>query len=278
VNDPGKFIVQKFADEGSSSPFMARLFIGVLTLGDTLPDREKQAFEAAYSPLITTLMEIRTSAQELTDIYVTHASKIAAGTIIHVQGPTIRVAESVDRQLGKKVDEFLTSATRSFKDKMQRVTNALGVNIGFLYQKATTFERGIVAFAQLDAPLAVYLREARVWGDALVVARNDLEHDGWQLPRIVYAESAGIVTALEPVIDGQPVTAFVKHMTDRLLCFVEDVTVHCIQQRMPRGVSVTEISLPRRAAQMPLRFQPTLAIGGMPPWQINYHVTGFEAT
>jgi len=29
---------------------------------------------------------------------------------------------------------------------------------------------------------------------------------------------------------------------------------------------------------MPLRFQPTLAIGGMPPWQINYHVTGFEAT
>jgi hypothetical protein len=30
------------------------------------------------------------------------------------------------------VDEFLITATRSFKDKMQRVTNALGVNIGFL--------------------------------------------------------------------------------------------------------------------------------------------------
>ena len=86
------------------------------------------------------------------------------------------------------------------------------------------------------------------------------------------------MTASEPTIAGQPVTAFVKLMTDRLLCFVEDVTVHCIQRRMPGGVSITEIPLPRRAAQMPLRFQTTLAIGGMPPWQIHYHVSTFEAT
>jgi hypothetical protein len=54
-NDPGKFVVQKLADEGASSPFMARLFIGVLKLGDTL-GAEKQAFEAAYHPLIMTLL------------------------------------------------------------------------------------------------------------------------------------------------------------------------------------------------------------------------------
>jgi hypothetical protein len=46
-NDPGKFVVQKLADEGASSPFMARLFIGVVTLGGTLPDSEKNSFEAA---------------------------------------------------------------------------------------------------------------------------------------------------------------------------------------------------------------------------------------
>jgi hypothetical protein len=36
---------------------------------------------------------------------------------------------------------------------MQRVTNTLGVNIGFLYQKADSFERGVTALAQVDAPL-----------------------------------------------------------------------------------------------------------------------------
>jgi len=163
-----------------------------------------------------------------------------------------------------------------FKDKMQRVTNALGVNIGFLYQKRDSFDRGVSAFAQLDAPLAAYLREARLWGDGLVGARNGLEHAGWQLPRITYTENAGTITASEPAINGQPVTEFVKHMTDRLMCFVEDVTVHSIQRRMPPSMSITEIPSPQRSAEMPMRFRPTLANGGLPVWQIDYHHTSFE--
>jgi hypothetical protein len=142
---------------------MARLFIGILTLGGTLASKEKQNFEAAYHPLIMTLLEIRTTARELSNTYADHVSKITAGIVVQMQGPTIHITESIDRQLGKKVDEFLTSATRSFKDKMQRVTGALGMNIGFLYQKAASFERGVATFAQVDAPLAAYLREARRW-------------------------------------------------------------------------------------------------------------------
>jgi hypothetical protein len=277
-NDPGKFVVQKLADEGASSPFMARLFIGILTLRDTLTGSEKQNFEAAYHPLITTLLEIRTTAKELSDVYADHASKIATGSIVQMQGSTIHIAESIDRQLAKKVDEFLASATRSFKDKMQRVTTALGVNIGFLYQTASRFERGVTAFEQVDAPFATYLREARRWGDRLVEARNGLEHGGWQLPRIVYTESAGGISVSEPAIDGQPVTEFVTRMTDRLICFVEDVTVHCIQCRIPPGMSITEIPSSQRAAQMPTRFKPTLADGGMPLWRIVYHASAFEET
>lgn len=273
-NDSGKFVVQKLADEGASSPFMARLFMGVLKLGDTLGN-EKQGFEAAYHPLIMTLLEI-TTAKELSDAYRDHVSKIAAGTIVQMQGPTVHITDSIDRQLAKKVDEFLTSATRSFKDKMQRVTNALGVNIGFLYQKPDSFERGVVAFAQVDAPLAAYLRDARRWGDALVRARNGLEHGGWQLPRIAYTVNAGTITASEPPLDGQPVTEFVKQMTDRLMCFVEDVTVHCINRRMPSAMSITEIPSPQRSVEMPMRFQPTLANGGLPLWQIQYHHSSFE--
>jgi len=277
-SDPGKFVVQKFADEGASSPFMARLFIGVLKLGDALPDSEKQSFEAAYEPLITTLLEIRAIAKELVELYTDHSKKIADGIIVQMQGPTVHITENIDRPLRKKVDEFLTTATRSFKDKMQRVTNALGVPIGFLYQKPDGFERGGEALAQTDACLATYLREARRWGNVLVEARNDLEHKGWMLPRVGHVVNGSSVSLVEPTFKGQPVTAFVNEMTDRLICFVEDVTVHCIQRRMPPGLSLTEIPLSQRAAEMPARFQLTLTNGGMPLWQISYHATAFDAT
>jgi hypothetical protein len=276
--DPGKFIVQKLADEGVSSPFMARLFLGVMKFGATLSESDKKSFESAYHPLVTTLLEIRKAARELSDSYVDHIAKISDGSIVRIEGIAVHITENISQQLGKKVDEFLTSATRSFKDKMQRVTNALGVNIGFLYQKGDSFERGIAAFALLDAPLAAYLREARQWGDTLVKARNGLEHDGWQLPQIVYTVNGASVTASEPVIEGQPVTAFVRQMTDRLMCFVEDVTVHCIQRKMPPGLSITEISLAQRSAEVPERFQTTLANGGMPLWQITYHQSSFDDT
>ena len=277
-SDPGKFVVQKLADEGASSPFMARLFYGVLKLGDTLPESEKQAFEAAYEPLITTLLEIRATAKEIAELYTDHAKKIGDKSIVQMQGPTVHIAENIDRPLRKKVEEFLATATRSFKDKMQRVTNALGVNIGFLYKKQDTFEREVAILAQTNPPLAAYLREARRWGDALVNARNGLEHGGWQLPRIAYEVHGNTITVSEPIINSQPVSAFVTDMTDRLMCFVEDVAVHCIQHHMPPGLSMTEIPKPQRATEMPVRFQPTLANGGMPLWQITYHASRFDAT
>jgi hypothetical protein len=152
------------------------------------------------------------------------------------------------------------------------------VNIGFLYQKADSCERGVAALAQTNSPLAAYLREARRWGDMLVDARNDLEHKGWQLPRIAYGVNGNAVTVSEPIIKGRPVTAFVNDMTDRLMCFVEDVAVHCIQRHMPIGLSLTEIPPSQRAAEMPVRFQPTLANGGMPLWQITYHASIFDTT
>jgi hypothetical protein len=277
-SDPGKFVVQKLADEGSSSPFMARLFLGVLKLAETLPKREKQLFEAAYEPLITTLPEIRTTAKELVDLYTDQAKKIADGSRVQIAGATVHIAENIDRPLRKKVDEFLTTATQSFKDKMQRVTNALGVNIGFLYQKPDQFERGVETLVQTDSGLAAYLREARHWGNILVDARNDLEHKGWKLPPVVYGVNGSSVSITEPILKGQPVTLFVNDMTDRLISFVEDVTVHCIQRHIPPGLSLTEIPIPQRAPEMPVRFQTTFVNGGMPLWQITYHATAFDAT
>ena len=217
-------------------------------------------------------------AKDIAQLYTDHVHKVGTGTIVRMHGQVIEITENIDRALGKKVDEFLIATTRSFKDRMQRVSSAVGFEIGFLYKKQAAFERGIAELALRDAELAAYLREARVWGDTLIHARNELEHNGWRLPRIAYAENAGIVTASEPLIEGLPVTTFVAYMTDRLMCFVEEVTVHCIQRCLPPALSITEIPLPVRSPTMPKRFQATLSAGGMPVWLIAYHASTFEAT
>ena len=200
-NDPGKLVVQSSPTRAHRHLHGAAVYRRYEARRRT-SDSEKKTFETAYHPLITMLLEIRTTSKELADIYADHSRKIAAKTIVQIQGPTIYIVENIDRQLAKKAGEFLTTAARAFKGKMQRVTEALGVDIRFLYGKSDNFERGVAALAHLDAPLAAYLREARRWGDELVKSRIELEHGTWQLPPITYTENSGTVTASEPTINA----------------------------------------------------------------------------
>ena len=129
-----------------------------------------------------------------------------------------------------------------------------------------------------DRALADYLREARKWGDSLVTTRNNLDHGDWALQAAAVADAAGCVAVTEPAIDGTPVTKWVADMTDRILCFVEDVIVHGIQQRLAHGITLAEIPAAQRAPDMPLRFRHIITGGGLSAWQISYHTSRFEET
>lgn len=270
-------VVQKFADEGSSSPFMARIFYGQMKMADAL-GAQREPFLKAHQILITTLIEIRDAAKDVVKTWKDHARKIDEGSIVERQGPNIHIAENVDRQLGRLVSEFLTGATRSFKERMQQTARTLGVEIGFLYQKQATFERGLVDLDKTDQALADYLREARKWGDSLVTTRNNLDHGDWRLQSAAVADVDGRIVVTEPTIDGTPATKWVTDMTDRILCFVEDVIAHGIQNRLGQGITLAEIPVAHRAPEMPLRFQNTIAGSGLLAWQIRYHASRFDET
>ncbi len=69
------------------------------------------------------------------------------------------------------------------------------------------------------------------------------------------ANDHGHIVATEPAIDGTPVTKWVADMTDRVLCFVEDVFAHGIQRNLGAGITLEEIARAERRPEMPLRFQ-----------------------
>ena len=98
-----------------------------------------------------------------------------------------------------------------------------------------------------------------------------MEHNFWSVPRVQYRIERGIVEVLEPEVMGKSVSDFVMFITDRMLCFVEDICVHGIQNRMTDSISVTEVPLIRRPAERPERFTICTTGGGMPLWKIVYH-------
>jgi hypothetical protein len=163
---------------------------------------------------------------------------------------------------------------------MKGLLKILDTNIGFLFQKKAAFDNGVARLRQSDPALAEYLVQTRAkWCERLMTIRNDLlEHGMWSLERVRYERTDGGVRAIEPMVDGQPVTQFVTHILDRICRFVEELCSHALQARMLHDVSLTEIPLNERKAENAARFRVALIGGGTPLWTITYGDAKFEDT
>jgi len=278
--DQTKFVVQKLMDEGVSSPFVARLYMGILRLRDVVfPEpTKKDIFDKPYHFVMESMLNARSASHVIVQLISDHFSKLTKDEVGQLRGNTIYIEKTIDKELRKEVETFLNSAVRVLKQGMHEVTKALHVDIGFLFMKQTSFEKGLTALEKSDPFLAAYLMETRKWSEPLINSRNAIEHDGWILPKVRYMEVSGAIRAEEPKIASRNVSEFVTFIMDRLSCFVEEVTAHCLQIRMPEGFSVTEIPLSQRESYMPQRFQLTLTNGGMPIWNISYQHSTFEET
>ncbi|RJQ44551.1 MAG: hypothetical protein C4538_09975 [Nitrospiraceae bacterium] len=81
--EPSKFVIQKMMDEGTSSPFIARLFMGILRLRDVVfPDYTKRViFDEQYNQVMEPLLNTRTASQQIAQLVAEHCSKLAKGEI-----------------------------------------------------------------------------------------------------------------------------------------------------------------------------------------------------
>lgn len=279
-HEPPKMIFQKMTDEGTTSPFVARLFFGILNFRDDVfkDEIKRLEFDAAFSSVITELQNARATLGELEKTLQDHVRRVANGEVARIRGNSIEIDENIDRQSSKLLEDFLNASVRAIKHGMQTLIQTLQVDIGFLFQKQNRFVQALAVLTQSDTALADYLEKVRPWSEHLVNLRNNVEHNGWKLTKVKYVAGPKVVTAELPEIEGQKVLEFVAFMLDRLFCLTEDVAVHCLQKHMPTGISITEIALDERDPKCCVRFQRTTISGGTPIWRIRYHQTKFEET
>ncbi|HXN64131.1 MAG TPA: hypothetical protein VN862_02285 [Candidatus Acidoferrales bacterium] len=275
--DSTSFVVQKLSEEGSSAPFMARIFLGISRLRDSaLPDRAKrQDFDKGYEFVLMTLLGTQTTARQIVKLLEDHSGRVARGEVARIVGPNLHIDETIDKELRRQTEDFLNSSVRVLKQGMQEVAKALDVEIGFLFKKLQTFTNGIAVLRASDPELAEYLLKTREWSERLVESRNALEHAGSVLPRVRYEHIHSQLRMEEPYLAGQPVSKFITTMIDRLTCFVEEVTAHCLQKRLPEGISITELPPSKRDPDSPARFRLSVKHGGLQEWVITYHQSAF---
>jgi hypothetical protein len=277
LHSPG-WILQKFADEGSRSPFMTRLFIGVTRLRDQVyfDKASIEAFDSAYNFALTTMLDVRTLAAEIASLIQNHSLRVGSGAIAKVAGNTIRIDESIDRDLRTKAESFLVAAARVLKKGIQEFGVFLGSDVGFLFKKDATFLNEIAALRTSDPLLADYLVSVRTWSEPLQLTRNSIEHATWAPPKMSYRQIGQKVEAVEPQLLQMPLSQYVDLITDRLSCFIEEFSAHRLQQKLSQEITLTEIPFGERVPELPERFQITPKIGGLPAWLLKYHSARFE--
>ncbi|WP_374471183.1 hypothetical protein [Phenylobacterium sp.] len=268
-----QFFLQKGGDEGTASPYIARLMLGLLTLRDQVYSEDEAgrlAFDRLFEAMHQSLSTCRENVTDLTRLWRDHLEAVTSGKVVERGGQAIRITESIDKPLRREVADFLISAVRVSKYNLQSLARLLGAEIGFLFQQPAACESGLARLGHSDPRLADYLRQTRGWSEELVLARNAIEHEGWVLPRVTYRTSPDAVVPEEPEIRGVPVTRFAERMLDRTCCFVEDLVAHLLMARFGGKITLATVPPAKRTASSPLRFTITLASGGLTPWALVY--------
>jgi len=269
--ETAKILVQRIGDEGSTSPFIARLMMGVMEIRDAVYDDEvgRNRFDELYDPILSGLRSARETSQDIAKDWEQHRAKVESGAIVSANGRLVRISENIDRSMKRDLESFLNTAVRTIKHSLQTLTKYLGIDIGFLFQKESPFQLGIKKTRAFDPALADYLLATRQWSEPLLLMRNDLEHSTFPALKVSYVLDNSPVRAEEPRFDQKPITEFTKDVLSRICCFVEEMTVFCLRRKLPGGFEIAEVPRTERDPIAPSRFHVTITPGGRQPWVLS---------
>jgi hypothetical protein len=225
MTEPNKWIVRPFADVGTNEPFLSRLSIGLTDiLNATLyPNRD----------------EIRNSITELAVECVLPAF-LSLRELRRIAGDA--KAPILTKQ--KHCDDMYKSLWAAYKDRTSSTAKLMGYDIGFLYQKDSSFEQGCAAFPkahpEVSDGLVPRMKNNRTsWQNSLARFRNDyLEHKTIERSEVEVFYS----------LDRAEVTF------QTVWVAIEEILATLLAARLPSMAALREIPEAERNPQMPLRF------------------------
>lgn len=284
-----KWQMQKIADEGTSEPYIARLWLGVMQMRDLVVrhvaaddhdfEARRRHFDDLYSPVLDAMASTRNNGRRVQDLIRNHRAKLRDRSIVGYQANAVEIHESIAAPLQEAFSNLVSTAVRATK-LLQDVLKYLDLDIGFVFAKQVNYQAGLAKLKQGgDTALADYLAATRLgWSDKLINKRNDLEHKGWRLPDVRYRRGPdGHPEMVEPECDGMPVSEWTATMLPHVLSFVEEMIAYSVQRRLGPDAGLAEVPPDKRDPQNPQRFYftvPTIQKEAQ-LWTLRYSSCGF---
>ena len=267
------WLIQKISGEGTSTPFVARVHLGLVELRDhALADEvERRAFDEDLIPLVENLAAVRKAAHRIASTIKTHAERVRVGAAVVHRGPAVEVDESIDRDLTDALGKLYERGYAASKS-LQAVTRRLGLSIGWLFQKEAAFREGIESYRQRgQEALADYLAAVRAWSQEFLARRAAFTHSGEGTVASEYRLGTNhTIEFVPPGVDGMPLDQYALRTANRIIRLAEDLVAHAVASRLKSPMILCEIPREVRDPSIVRRFKLGIEGAESEPWRITY--------
>lgn len=279
-------VLKKIADFGTSDPFGARLWLGILELAHytlktkiILPKESTLGFEfdTKYKPILNSLMACRQAKISIIELITNHKKNISQNKNLRFHSGYFEVLETIDAPVKENMTSFITNGVMAVKG-IQNVLDLFDLDIGYLFQKQDKFYEGINdLYTSGQHFLASYLKQVRgFWIEKFIARRNELEHQGWTIPEFTYKQlGPDKIEAIEPMIDELSITDYSIIMLNRIYSFIENILAHGIKQKIDKHETFVELPAAERNPAVPIRFKIIPRSEAMIEWDIRYSEDDF---
>ena len=280
-------ILQKILNEGTQSPFIARLFSWMLTMRDILiqqdslstdPHNIKDHFDKYFEPLRQSLINQRNSARNIIALIQEHNNKLANNQLITYINGGISINYNIDNLINTEIKSFIINGNIAIKSNLQKLLKKLfDLDIGYLFQEDKNFNNGIQRLrTENDSSIADYLMQTRkIWLKSFVSIRNDIEHNGYEIQKIKYQQIYNSFVSVEyPILLGFSLDEFVRTYHNHVCLVTEDLMAYAFTRIITLPIFLSEIPYHFRNPSNCERFSvEAIGLSNKLKWEIRYSET-----
>jgi len=271
---PPPFEIREMGMEGTGEPFIARVFLGLVEMATNIfSQQDKNAFDERFMGLLNPALELRKDLVNIRKLLASHKEALQTGTIV-------RKAQA-DPLLSERIDNPLRSHTVHFLEMAGAIINNLPsamkffvINVDYMADREQRFAKGCERYEGKYPELVAYLRKLRPFLLDIDEQFRKMRVGGWNLSNVKYTFSNGVVSMVEPLIEGEPVSEYVERVFSILALAIEEVIMYGFQRSLMDAIAIVEIPLEQRNPDNAQRFRRTLR-DSEPTWQLKWTGKGF---
>jgi hypothetical protein len=271
---PPPFESRQIGMEGTGEPFIARVFLGLMDMPTNIfSEQDKNAFDERFWSTLSAALELRKALVSIQKLIAGHNDALQKGTIVKKAQADPLLSERIDNPLRSHTVHFLEMADAIIKN-LPSAIKFFQINIEYMADREQRFAKGYERNEAKHPELVAYLRQLRPSLLDIDEQFRKMRVEGWNLSNAKYTFSDSVVSMVEPLIDGEPVSKYVERVFSTLALAIEEVIMYGFQRSLTDFIAIAEIPLEQRDPINAQRFKTTLR-DSEPTWHLKWTGSGF---